>query len=94
MAYVAEYVEYYGEFGMRFTAATALKIVLQVCSAVQYLHGLGILHRDIKVQNLLFTESTFVKLSGFQFSRQKAEAMTRLGTPSHIAPEVYDTKLA
>ena len=37
----------------RFTEADVRRIVIQVNDAVNYVHGFGVLHRDIKLENLL-----------------------------------------
>ena len=72
-----------------------LKIVLQLCSAVSYIHRNSIVHRDIKVSNLLFDADVNVQLCDFGFARfADTQQMTRLGTPAYIAPEVYNYELA
>ena len=67
---------------MHFEENTALKIVLQVCSAVNYLHSKNIIHRDIKASNLLFDDEANTWLCDFGFARMNDEDnKTRLGTP-------------
>jgi len=38
-------------------------ILLQVCSGMQYLHSMDIIHRDIKAENILVTEDWVIKVS-------------------------------
>lgn len=48
---------------------TARRIFKQVAESVQYLHALNIIHRDIKLDNILIEEGTrMVKLIDFGFS--------------------------
>jgi YVTN family beta-propeller protein len=76
------------------TAAAACGIVVAACSALHYAHTSGILHRDIKPDNLLFSGTHTLKVSDFGIAKVVggAESMgTRtgevLGTPAYMAPE-------
>ena len=67
------------------------EILKQVISAVAYLHGMGIAHRDIKPQNILLKDDT-VKLTDFGTARQNTqnEVMSDTqGTFRYMAPEVF-----
>ncbi|CAE7825287.1 CPK2 [Symbiodinium sp. CCMP2592] len=88
------YVEKHGNL-KESEAALATKHVM---SAVRYLHGKGIIHRDIKAPNCLLLLPTgldarqAVKLSDYGLSCHftKGVALSqRCGTPSHMAPEVF-----
>jgi calcium-dependent protein kinase len=85
-----------------FSERIAIRIMRQVVSAVLYCHINGIVHRDIKSDNILFLNqdiSSPVKLIDFGIS-VKFEKDTKLkektGTVLYIAPEVisgsYDEK--
>ena len=76
------------------TAAAACGIVIAACSALQHAHERGILHRDIKPDNLLFSGTHTLKVSDFGIAKVVGgvESMgTRtgdvLGTPAYMAPE-------
>lgn len=77
---------------------TTAKIIRQVLLAVSYLHGQGIVHRDIKSENVLLGERGQVKLTDFGFAAKQAKMKLKLGTPNFMAPElvrkeVYDEKV-
>jgi aurora kinase len=65
-------------------------IVAPTVSALAHVHSLGMIHRDVKPENVLLTRSGEVKLCDFGLSIHSAYecARTRLGTVDYIAPEV------
>lgn len=79
----------------RFTEQAAADAARQMLLAVNYIHGIGVVHRDIKLENFLFEkpESDFLKLIDFGFSKiWKPNTTMRLscGTLAYVAPEVLD----
>ncbi|KAG3269601.1 ribosomal protein S6 kinase-related protein isoform X1 [Ictidomys tridecemlineatus] len=65
----------------------AAELVLVLC----YLHDVGIIHRDVKMENILLDERGHLKLTDFGLSRhlpQGARAYTICGTLQYMAPEV------
>jgi tRNA A-37 threonylcarbamoyl transferase component Bud32 len=76
-----------------FPEAEAAAIVLQVLDALDHAHGRGIVHRDIKPQNLLVTAAGTVKLADFGIARSLAAtaALTQtgqiVGTAAYLSPE-------
>jgi serine/threonine-protein kinase len=76
------------------SAATACGIVIAACGALHHAHASGVLHRDVKPENLLFSSTDTLKVSDFGIAKVVggAESMgTRtgevLGTPAYMAPE-------
>ena len=68
----------------------ALFYLEQVCSGLAHAHKCGVIHRDIKPQNLLLTaDHQVVKIADFGVARIDAMdgAITRVGTNIYSAPE-------
>ncbi|MFN2514980.1 MAG: protein kinase [Pyrinomonadaceae bacterium] len=62
----------------------------QVCSGLAYAHECGVIHRDVKPQNLLLTaDKLIVKIADFGVARLETNegAITRVGTNIYSAPE-------
>jgi serine/threonine protein kinase len=64
----------------------------QLASGLRYLHDNAILHRDIKLANLLLTDAGLLKIADFGLAATlegaDSERMTMCGTPNYLAPEV------
>ncbi len=81
----------------RLGVRVACEIILQVADALHYVHGKGIVHCDIKTENILVSEQQgtkrrqqIVKLLDFGLARSLAGGRTSgplSGTPHYVAPE-------
>src|SRR5436190_900536 len=72
------------------TLERALHYLQQVCAGLAHAHECGVIHRDIKPQNLLLTaDKQTVKIADFGVARIEASegAITRVGTNIYAAPE-------
>jgi hypothetical protein len=72
----------------------AIEIATQVCEALQYAHSRGVIHRDVKPENILVGEGGKVKIADFGLAKLTSPEQARLtlsnvamGTPHYMAPE-------
>lgn len=81
----------------RLTELEAQCYLLQLISAVKYLHQHRVIHRDLKLGNLFLGEKMEVKIGDFGLSTKLEfdgeRKRTICGTPNYIAPEVLDGKV-
>jgi serine/threonine protein kinase len=68
----------------------ARAIFQQLASAIAYLHTLNIVHRDIKLENILIDGKKNIKITDFGFSVYVQQKKLKIfcGTPSYMPPEI------
>jgi predicted Ser/Thr protein kinase len=73
------------------TSRAAAALVEKLARAVHYAHGQGVVHRDLKPQNVLLTKDGEPKITDFGTAKRIDVKLTgtldQLGTPSYMAPE-------
>jgi tRNA A-37 threonylcarbamoyl transferase component Bud32 len=86
-----ESLEKYAERGSLLAIRKCLDVVAQVCDALDYAHGRGIVHRDVKPANIMILKNGLVKVTDFGIARATATSKTRTGvikgTPYYMSPE-------
>lgn len=77
--------------GRAFEPAEADKLMLPLLRAVDYAHGKGVIHRDIKPGNVLVDTAGVPYLVDFGVAKTAASTLTldgvAMGTPGYISPE-------
>lgn len=73
--------------------------LLGIANAMKYLHKQGILHRDLKPQNILMDSNYYPRVCDFGYSRCFNQSLTdsiklmltsKIGTPLYMAPELFN----
>jgi len=78
--------------GQQLSLEQALDYAVQIAEALAHAHAHGVIHRDIKTANMLFTESGALKITDFGLAKlaegtSVTQTGTVMGTPATMSPE-------
>jgi eukaryotic-like serine/threonine-protein kinase len=86
---LATILDSYRQHGELMPPADAVRVIREVCLALDYAHGRGVIHRDVKPSNIMLDKNSRSVLTDFGLSLL-SELGTQgevFGTPHYIAPE-------
>ena len=79
-----------------FDEDSAKIIIAEIILAIEYIHSMKILYRDLKPDNVLIDEDGHVKLADFGLAKEGVNAYqvanSFCGTPAYLPPEMLQGK--
>jgi serine/threonine-protein kinase len=69
------------------------EIIRQLLDGLDYAHGQGVIHRDVKPSNILVNDDGRIKISDFGIARLDSSTLTQvgeiMGSPGYMSPEQF-----
>jgi serine/threonine-protein kinase len=75
------------ERGGAMDESRVVRVAVQIARALEHAHEMGLVHRDVKPDNILITKEGTAKLCDLGLAKDKPEKGKSLGTPNYISPE-------
>jgi serine/threonine protein kinase/AAA+ ATPase superfamily predicted ATPase len=82
----------YTEEKSSFPLKTVIELAIQICEGLNKAHKMGIVHRDIKAENILIDQDGRIKILDFGLAKLKGgtqltQEFTKMGTANYMSPE-------
>jgi len=97
---VLEYIEGTDLYDISITAHRNVRnklshIILQLVYGLNYIHSFNVVHRDIKLENIMLTKNDNIKIIDFDFIIKEKDntGVNICGTPYYIAPEILKNNM-
>ena len=71
------------------------KIIAQICNAIKLIHSKNIVHRDLKLENIIININYEIKIidfgisKHFNFKKKSTKTKNKAGTTNYMAPEIF-----
>lgn len=75
-----------------YSESNVRKLAVEIGQGLRAAHTHGIIHRDIKPDNMFVSKSGIYKLGDFNISKKAVSTRTYAGTQYYMAPEIYRAK--
>mmetsp|Transcript_5114 Transcript_5114/g.5061 ORF Transcript_5114/g.5061 Transcript_5114/m.5061 type:complete len:203 (-) Transcript_5114:12-620(-) len=80
------------KFYHKFNVAVSKRCIAEIILAIEYLHNLDIVYRDLKPQNILIGIDGHIRLADFGLAKEKIDdqniATSFCGSPAYMPPEI------
>ncbi|KAI7903085.1 kinase-like domain-containing protein [Cokeromyces recurvatus] len=78
----------------KFSESETANYIVEIANAMAYMHGLGVFHRDLKLENILISKEGTLKIADFGWAvyDPRPRRRTFCGTLDYLSPEMVQQK--